>query len=93
MLTLGVGDVFGGSSVLACATDRVAFLPGTKLGLSGPKLIEMAHGRGELDASDVEAVAALFGAEARAAGGEIELVADDADDRARVDRVDAFATK
>jgi malonate decarboxylase beta subunit len=77
VLTLGVGDVFGGSSVLACATDRVAFLPGTKLGLSGPKLIEMAHGR-RLDAADVPAVAALFGAEARAAKGEIELVADDA---------------
>jgi hypothetical protein len=78
VLTLGVGDVFGGSSVLACATDRVAFLPGTKLGLSGPRLIEMAHGRSELDAADVAAVAALFGAEARAAKGEIELVADDA---------------
>jgi len=79
ILTLGVADVFGGSSVLACAADRIAMLPGTKLGLSGPKVIEIAHGRGELDATDAAAVAALFGAEARAAGGAVELVADDAD--------------
>ena len=28
VLALGVGDVFGGSSVLACAADRIALLPG-----------------------------------------------------------------
>jgi biotin-independent malonate decarboxylase beta subunit len=77
VLALGVGDVFGGSSVLMCAADRTALLPATKLGLSGPKVIEMARGRGELDASDAKAVAAVFGAEARAAAGEIDLVCDD----------------
>ena len=43
-----------------------------------PRVIEMAHGRGELDADDDAAITALFGAEARAAAGEIDLVADDA---------------
>ena len=79
VLTLVVADVFGGSSVLACAGDRIAMLPGTKLGLSGPKVIEIAHGRSEVDATDAAAVTALFGAEARAAAGAVELVADDAD--------------
>jgi malonate decarboxylase gamma subunit MdcE len=65
--------------VLACAADRIAMLSGTKLGLSGPKVIEIAHGRGEVDATDAAAVTALFGAEARAAAGVVELVADDAD--------------
>jgi len=78
VLALGAGDVFGGSSVLACAADRIALLPGTRLGLSGPRVIEMAHGRGELDADDDAAITSLFGAEARAAAGEIDLVADDA---------------
>jgi malonate decarboxylase beta subunit len=79
VLTIGVGDVFGGASVLACSADRIALVPGTKFGLSGPRVIEMAHGRGELDASDATAVDALFGAEARAAAGEVDLVADDRD--------------
>ena len=79
VLTLVVADVFGGSSVLACAADRIAMLPGTKLGLSGPKVIEIAHGRTEMDATDAAAVTALFGADARAAAGAVELVADDAD--------------
>ena len=79
MLAIGVGDVFGGASVLASAADRIALVPGTKFGLSGPRVIEMAHGRGELDASDAAAVNALFGAEARAAAGEMDLVADDPD--------------
>ena len=79
VLALGVGDIFGGSSVLACASDRIALLPKTKLGLSGPKVIELAHGRGEIDATDPASVAALFGAEARAVAGGVELLADDSD--------------
>ncbi len=78
VLALGVGDVFGGSSVVACAADRLAMLPGTRLGLSGPAVIEMALGREELDAGDAAAIAALFGAESRAAAGQVDLVADDA---------------
>jgi len=79
VLALGVGDVFGGASILAFASERIALVPGTKVGLSGPRVIELAHGRGELDAADATAVDALFGAEARAAAGEVDLVADDRD--------------
>ncbi len=77
VLALGVADVFGGSSVLVCAADRTALIPGVRLGLSGPKVIEMAHGREELDAGDATAVATLFGAESRASAGQFEILADD----------------
>ena len=79
VLALGVGDVFGGASVLACAAERLALIPGTRLGLSGPGVIESTHGTSELDASDVGAVNTLFGAEARAGAGHVELLADDAE--------------
>ncbi len=98
VIAIGVGDVFGGSSVLACAADALALLPGARLGLSGPKVVEAAHGRDELAADDPKAVAALFGAEARAAAGEATLVADDADAirawiRATQDAVEPFARR
>jgi acetyl-CoA carboxylase carboxyltransferase component len=79
VVTVAVADTFGGASVLACAAERIALMPGTRLGLSGPAVIEVARGRDEVDAGDAGAVAALFGAEARAAAGHVELVADDAD--------------
>jgi malonate decarboxylase beta subunit len=79
VLVVGVADVFGGASVLACAALRTALLPGVRLGLSGPAVIETACGKSELDAGDTEAIAAVFGAEARAASGHVELLADDAE--------------
>lgn len=79
VLTLCVADTFGGASVLATAAERTALLSGVRFGLSGPAVIETAHGRGEVDANDAASVAALFGAEARAAAGQIELLADDSD--------------
>jgi len=75
---LAVGDVFGGASVLACAGAALGMLPGARLGLSGPKVIETARGRSELDAADRTAVDALFGAAARVAHGHAALVQDDA---------------
>jgi biotin-independent malonate decarboxylase gamma subunit len=54
-------------------------LPGARLGLSGPAVIETARGRGEVDASDADALAALFGARARSAAGYVDLVDDDAE--------------
>jgi malonate decarboxylase beta subunit len=78
VLSLGIGDVFGGASVLACAADEIALLPGTRLGLSGPRVIESTLGKGELAADDVVRVEALFGAEARARAGQVALVSDDA---------------
>ena len=79
VLVLSVADTFGGASVLACAGERTALLPGVRLGLSGPAVIETTRGPGELDAGDADAVTALFGAEARAAAGHVELVAADAE--------------
>jgi malonate decarboxylase beta subunit len=78
VLALAVGDVYGGASVLACATDRIALVSGTRLGLSGPKVLEAARGRAEFAADDAAAVAALYGADARAAAGQFEAIADDA---------------
>ena len=62
VLAIAVGDVFGGASVLACAADRLAMLPGTRIGLSGPKVIESVHGKWELDASRPAEIDAVFGA-------------------------------
>jgi malonate decarboxylase beta subunit len=79
VVAVTVGSVFGGASVLACAADRLAMLPGTRLGLSGPKVLESVHGKWELDADDRRDVDAVFGARARTAAGLVELLADDAD--------------
>ena len=79
VLAIGAGHVFGGTSVLACAADRLALLPGTRFGLSGPKVLESVHGKWELDAEDGRDVDAVFGAKARNAAGLAELVADDVD--------------
>lgn len=79
VFAVATGDVFGGMSVLACACDRLALLPGIRFGLSGPGVIETAHGRHDLDAADPAVVEALFGARARVAAGAAELLGDDAD--------------
>jgi malonate decarboxylase beta subunit len=79
VVAIAVGGVFGGTSVLACAADRFAMLPGSRLGLSGPKVLESVHGAWELDASDTRDVDAVYGAQARQRAGLVELVADDAD--------------
>jgi malonate decarboxylase beta subunit len=79
VLAIAVGDVFGGASVLACAADRLAMLPGTRIGLSGPKVIESVHGKWELDATRAKDVDAVFGAAARSRAGDVDLVANDRD--------------
>jgi len=79
VMVIGVASVFGGTSVLASAADRLALLPGTRIGLSGPRVLESVHGKWELDADDARDVDAVFGASARNASGVAELVADDAD--------------
>ncbi len=79
VVAIGVASVFGGASVLACAADRLALLPGTRLGLSGPTVLESVHGKWEFDADDRRDVDAVFGAGARNARGLVELVVDDAD--------------
>jgi biotin-independent malonate decarboxylase beta subunit len=75
-LAIAVGDVFGGTSILACAATRMAMLPHARVGLSGPKVIESVHGKWELDADRPADVDAVFGAGARSA---VDRIADDAD--------------
>ncbi|MBS0321802.1 MAG: hypothetical protein JSR18_14760 [Proteobacteria bacterium] len=74
VLGIAIGDVFGGASVLACATTRLAMVPGARLGLSGPKVIAQARGRSEIDPDDAAGLGALFGTEARAAAGAVDLL-------------------
>ncbi|HVO89697.1 MAG TPA: biotin-independent malonate decarboxylase subunit gamma [Casimicrobiaceae bacterium] len=75
-IALAVGDVFGGMSIVACATDRLAALPHVRIGVSGPAVIESVRGRGELDSSDRSSVDAIFGAAARVALGAVDPVDD-----------------
>ena len=79
VLAIGVGSVFGGTSVLAAAAARLALLPAARFGLSGPKVLESVHGKWELDAEDSRDVDGVFGAQARNSAGLVELLADDTD--------------
>ena len=79
ILAIVVGDVFGGASIVACAADRVAMLSSARIGLSGPRVIESVHGKWELDADRAADVDSVFGANARAALGAVDLIADDTD--------------
>ena len=78
-LAIVTGTAFGGASVLAAACEHLHLLPDARFGLSGPGVVETAHGKAELDAGDPDAVAALFGARARAAAGIGTLQDDDID--------------
>ena len=79
VVAIALGNLFGGASVLACAADRLAMLPDTRIGLSGPKVLESVHGKWELDAEDGRDIDAVFGAKARHTMGFVDLLADDAD--------------
>jgi malonate decarboxylase beta subunit len=76
-LAIVTGAAFGGASVLAAACEHLYFLPHARFGLSGPGVIEASHGKAELDARDLGAVASVFGATARVASGIGRLVDDD----------------
>ncbi len=78
-IAIVAGAAFGGASVLAAACTHLHFLPEARFGLSGPRVIETARGKRELDAEDTQAVNALFGASARVAAGIGRLLDDDAD--------------
>jgi malonate decarboxylase beta subunit len=80
VIAVGVGDVFGGASVLVCAAERTALVPGVRLGLSGPAVVATARERAAQDAIDAAALAAMldavFGAQARAAAGHVDELPD-----------------
>jgi acetyl-CoA carboxylase alpha subunit len=58
-------DCFGGASMLAAACGRRVYSPASRLAMSGPAVIQALGGRQELDAEDMQAVAALMGGAAR----------------------------
>jgi len=76
-LAIGVGDVFGGMSIVAAACDALALTPSARCGLSGPRVIALARA-GTLDATDRSATDALFGAAARVRARYAEAVDDNA---------------
>lgn len=70
-------NCFGGASMLAClGTVRIASAA-SRFGLSGPGIVEALGGREELDALDAIQVQALYGGEARARIGSIEILCAD----------------
>ena len=93
-LAIVTGAAFGGASVLAAACEHLRFMPHARFGLSGPGVIETAHGKAELDAGDYGAVTALFGAQARVAAGIGALIDDGVDAvRAAIQAVARHATR
>lgn len=87
MLAVLGRSCYGGASMLACVCSRRMFGQDTRLGTSGPALIEAFEGRERFDATDRARVAELFGAQARQ-----RLLADDefADGPAQVERIGAW---
>lgn len=79
VFSIGVGDVFGGTSVLACAGERIALVPGVRFGLSGPAVVATVQERAGEDAGDAATLAAVFGAQARAAAGHVDDLCEGAD--------------
>ncbi len=71
-------DCFGGASMLAALCTRRLALRSARFGLSGPGIVEALAGKPELDASDPQAVAMLFGAPARLASGVFHGLCEDA---------------
>lgn len=57
---------FGGASMLACLAERRIYSARSRLGMSGPRIIDALSGRAELDARDPDAIGAVFGGIARA---------------------------
>jgi biotin-independent malonate decarboxylase beta subunit len=73
-VALAVGPVFGGASVLACATDSLAMLPGTRIGLSGPKVVASALGADE--ATTARTLGEVTAAASRVRAGQASAMAD-----------------
>lgn len=65
MLAVLGRSCFGGASMLACVCSRRVFAPDSRLGASGPAVVEAFEGRERFDSSDRDRVAGLFGAQAR----------------------------
>lgn len=69
-------DCFGGASMLAMLCPVRGAIETARLGMSGPGIVAALAGKQDLDASDRDAVRALFGAPARARAGAIDCTFD-----------------
>ncbi len=76
MVAMMERDCFGGASMLAMLCPVRGAIETARLGMSGPGIVAALSGGQDLDASDHEAVRALFGAPARARTGAIDFVFD-----------------
>lgn len=74
MVALLERNCFGGASMLAMLCAVRGALQPARIGMSGPAIIQALAGKQDLDASDRDAVRALFGADARARSGAIDDV-------------------
>lgn len=74
MVALLERNCFGGASMLAMLCGVRGALQPARIGMSGPAIIEALAGKQDIDASDRDAVRALFGADARARVGAIDQV-------------------
>jgi hypothetical protein len=86
MLAVLGRSCFGGASMLACLCSRRIFSGQTRLGTSGPGVVEALEGSQRFDSADPRQVAALFGAEARRALLPEDSYDDGSTLRARVSR-------
>jgi malonate decarboxylase beta subunit len=74
----GAYGCFGGAGVVACCCDTVIASEEARLGLSGPEVIETAHGVEEFDSRDRALVWRTTGAKHRYLLGDVDvLVRDD----------------
>ncbi len=69
-------DCFGGASMLAMLCPVRSAIENARLGMSGPGIVAAFSDGRDLDASDRDAVRALFGANARARTGAIDFLVD-----------------
>ncbi|MBC8008209.1 MAG: hypothetical protein H7X76_09215 [Prolixibacteraceae bacterium] len=65
MLALIGRDCFGGASMLAATCAKRVYCESSRLGMSGPAVIQALGGATELDATDAHAITALMGGAAR----------------------------
>jgi acetyl-CoA carboxylase beta subunit len=69
-------NCFGGASMLAMLCAARGAWSGSRIGMSGPAIVQALAGMADLAAADPAAVHALFGAPARAQAGAINMLMD-----------------
>jgi malonate decarboxylase beta subunit len=73
----GKTGCFGGMGLLACCCDRIVISEEGRLGMSGPEVIETAHGADEFDARDRALVWRTVGGKHRFLLGDAQSLVED----------------